>query len=127
MSLKRVYVEPNDSYVVLLKITDFLPCLNRLNLYCCNYSVRGKVIKNISILEQEELVRVFGLGATQNKELQDYVSKRCRKECTRKFAMNLSFNDVKYGKIHACYTKGPVTRCNFPGNLQRNSTLKRCK
>ena len=23
--------------------------------------------------------------------------------------------------------KGPVTRCNFPGNLQRNSTLKRCK
>ena len=23
--------------------------------------------------------------------------------------------------------KGAVTRCNFPGNLQRNSTLKRCK
>ena len=23
--------------------------------------------------------------------------------------------------------KGPVTRCNFLGNLQRNSTLKRCK
>ena len=23
--------------------------------------------------------------------------------------------------------KGPVTRRNFPGNLQRNSTLKRCK
>ena len=23
--------------------------------------------------------------------------------------------------------KGPVTRCNFPCNLQRNSTLKRCK
>ena len=23
--------------------------------------------------------------------------------------------------------KGPVTRCNFPGNLQRNSALKRCK
>ena len=23
--------------------------------------------------------------------------------------------------------KGPVTRCNFPGNLQRNSTLKRCQ
>ena len=24
-------------------------------------------------------------------------------------------------------TKGPVTRCNFSCNLQRNSTLKRCK
>ena len=24
-------------------------------------------------------------------------------------------------------TEGPVTRCNFSCNLQRNSTLKRCK
>ena len=29
-------------------------------------------------------------------------------------------------KTTSC-AKGPVTRCNFPGNLQRNSTLKRCK
>ena len=28
-------------------------------------------------------------------------------------------------KTTSC-AKGPVTRCNFPGNLQRNSTLKRC-
>ena len=28
-------------------------------------------------------------------------------------------------KIHM--PKGPVTRCNFSCNLQRNSTLKRCK
>ena len=30
-------------------------------------------------------------------------------------------------KTTSCAIKGPVTRCNFPGNLQRNSTLKRCK
>ena len=29
-------------------------------------------------------------------------------------------------KTTSC-AKCPVTRCNFPGNLQRNSTLKRCK
>ena len=29
-------------------------------------------------------------------------------------------------KTTSC-AKGFVTRCNFPGNLQRNSTLKRCK
>ena len=29
-------------------------------------------------------------------------------------------------KTTSC-AKGPVTRCNFPGNLERNSTLKRCK
>ena len=29
-------------------------------------------------------------------------------------------------KTTSC-AKGPVTRCNFLGNLQRNSALKRCK
>ena len=29
-------------------------------------------------------------------------------------------------KTTSC-AKGPVTRCNFTGNLQRNSTLTRCK
>ena len=29
--------------------------------------------------------------------------------------------------VLSMFSKGPVTRCNFPGNLQRNSTLKRCK
>ena len=49
------------------------------------------------------------------------VYQKARKSMHLKTVRNL----VIYGKNSLA--KGPVTRCNFPGNLQRNSNLKRCK
>ena len=35
--------------------------------------------------------------------------------------------DPSNNRFELVTSKGPVTRCNFSCNLQRNSTLKRCK
>ena len=51
---------------------------------------------------------------------------KCSFEIYQKSIVVFIRNSKVRFKTTSC-AKGPVTRCNFPGNLQRNSTLKRCK
>ena len=52
---------------------------------------------------------------------------KCSFQIYQKSIVVLFIRSLKVWFKTTSRAKGPVTRCNFPGNLECNSTLKRCK